>query len=153
MTGRKLCLGGWVVALIVEVWYATEFPPKVVLMGLDVTHDQAIQIAHQFVWILAGLCCAGAAIFSSKLRYVGPLLASLLYFVWRYGAGTLRHGLITDYRMKWLAASRLNYELIFLIEDVVLPVTFLVVIALTIRYYLLGDRKENNGDAHSLPRL
>jgi hypothetical protein len=133
MRVRQLCLAGWVLALAVELWYAAQFPPKVVLMGSDVTHDQAIQIAHQFVWILVGLLCAGAAIFISKWRFVGPLIASLIYFIWRYGAGTIRHGLMTDYRMKWAAASGLHYEVTFLVQDVLLPILFLVVIVFTLR--------------------
>jgi hypothetical protein len=133
MRVRLLCLAGWVFALFVEILYAAQFPPRVVLMGSDVTHDQAIQIAYQFVWILAGLLCAGAAMFASKWRYAGPLIAALIYFIWRYGAGTIRHGLMTDYRMKWAAASGLHYELTFFVQDVLLPILFLVVIAFTLR--------------------
>jgi hypothetical protein len=142
MRVRLLCLAGWVLALIVEIWYAAQFPPKVILMGADVTHDQAIQIAHQFVWILAGLLCAGAAMFALKWRYVGPLIASSIYFIWRYGAGTIRHGLLTDYRMKWVAASQLHYVVTFFVQDVLLPIAFLVVIVLTIRDYLGRGRVE-----------
>jgi hypothetical protein len=145
MLRRNLCLAGWLVALLIEIYYIAQLPAKVMFVGFDVTHDQAAHNAYQLIWIFVGLTSAGVASASKTYANVGILFSSVLYLLWRYGAGAVRHGLVTDFRMKWVAASGLHYEFTFLVQDVILPILFLAVISITIRDYL--RRVQTNEDA------
>jgi hypothetical protein len=132
MLWRVTCLLAWIMVLISAFYHVEQLPPKLILFGFDITHDVALTIAHQFGWMLGGLILAGSGLLRRTYSYIGTILSSLLYFIWRYGAGTLRHGLVTDWRMKWGAASEYHYEFMFLVQDVVLPIAFVAVIVMTL---------------------
>jgi len=79
-----------------------------------------------------------AAIRFQRLRVVGQLISASLYLIWRFGAGTLRHGLTTGIRMKWLGASAFHAEWIFLTLDVIVPVLMTAAIALSLQRVVLS---------------
>jgi hypothetical protein len=138
LTERWLCVIGWVLPLMWALYLAEQFHPPIMLAGFNITHDSAVTLAHQFIWIFLGLVAAVTAIRVKRLRVVGQLASASLYLVWRFGAGTLRHGLITDIRMKWLGASAFHAEWVFLTLDVVAPVLMAAAIALTLRSLLVS---------------
>jgi hypothetical protein len=135
---RWLCLIGWVIPLVLLLYLASQFNPPIMFAGVNVTHDSAVTLARQFIWIFFGLAAAGAAVGVRRLRVVGQLVSASLYLIWRFGVGTLRHGLITDFRMKWLGASAFHTEWVFGILDVLVPVLMAVAIVLTMRRILLN---------------
>jgi hypothetical protein len=135
---RWLCVIGWVPPLMLALYLADQFHPPIMLGGFNITHDSAVTLAHQFVWIFFGLVAGGAAIRVQRLRVVGQLVSASLYLIWRFGAGTLRHGLITGIRMKWLGASAFHAEWVFLTLDVLVPVLMAAAIALTLRRVLVS---------------
>jgi hypothetical protein len=87
------------------LYLAEQFHPPILFAGFNITHDSAVTLAHQFIWIFFGLAAALIAVCVKRLRIVRQLVSASLYLIWRFGAGTLRHGLITEIRMKWLGAS------------------------------------------------
>jgi hypothetical protein len=135
---RWLCVIGWVPPLMLALYLADQFHPPIMLGSFNITHDSAVTLAHQFVWIFFGLTTAGVAIRVQRLRVVGQLVSASLYLIWRFGAGTLRHGLLTEIRMKWLGASAFHAEWVFLALDVVVPILMMAAIALTIRRFLIS---------------
>jgi hypothetical protein len=126
---------------MLALYLADQFHPPIMLAGFNITHDSAVTLAQQFIWIFFGLAAAGTAIRVQRLRVVGQLVSASLYLIWRFwrfGAGALRHGLITEIRMKWLGASAFHAEWVFLTLDVVVPVLMAAAIALTLRRVLVS---------------
>jgi len=133
MVWRVFCLVGWIVSVAVEFFHVQQLPAKVDMLGFDVTHSVAILVAHQLVWMLVGLVSAALGFLRNvKYSFLGTMFSCVLYFVWRYGPGTLRHGLLTDWRMKWVVASSYHLEPTFYIQDVAMPIVFVVVAVMTI---------------------
>jgi hypothetical protein len=135
---RWICVIGWVLALMWALYLAEQFHPPIMLAGFNITHDSAVTLARQFIWIVFGLAAAGTAIRVRRLRVAGQLVSASLYLVWRFGAGTLRHWLITDVRMKWLGATAFHAEWVFFTLDVVAPVLMAAAIVLALRRVLVG---------------
>ncbi|HVY22854.1 MAG TPA: hypothetical protein VG962_05830 [Steroidobacteraceae bacterium] len=130
---KIIALCSWIVTGLIQVTYELQTPSKVVMQGVDIT--QSVSRGHSLavIWIGLGLILASAAFIVKRASSVLIIISAFLYLTeWFPWASVRIVGLLETYRYKWILASGLEFEIVFLIRDILMPVAFLVTLILAI---------------------
>ena len=126
-----LCLAAWALAAVAQLAVMLQTPDKVVAFGVDVTHASHALLIRQLLLIAAGLGVAVMACVIPRFRLSLLVIASLLYLLpwipWRL---LLTLGPASVVKTLYLFASTPELQLLSIIRDFVLPITFLATILL-----------------------
>ena len=151
MSLKIIALGCWLLVGLINAWYFSQVPSKIVLQGVDITRSVLHQQQISMMWVGAGTFFAIAAFFFRRSWPLLVALSSMLYFVeWFPWSSVGIVGLWEAMRWKWILACTLGsageplFNLLYFIGQIVVPFIFLTVISL-VTYNVVAKRRSSAG--------
>lgn len=115
---------------------------KVAEVESGVKRELWVEVAKHVVTVLVGAGAALMAFFLVRLWRIAVIAAAVLYLWPWYGLGPLAHvSWVEAYQLKWMLATTVGIVDRFIIEDIVLPATYLALIVFLVIQPLWSRKK------------
>jgi hypothetical protein len=115
-----------------------ESPAKVVVLGTDLSHENAMVLIHGLGFISCGILLTAAGYVWKRWSALLLVASSALYLVhWFPFRSAYKYGLVATFKTRALLGMNPGYRLSFITRDIVLPIAFIAVIVIL----ALGTRR------------
>ena len=134
VSSASVCVAAWILAGITQVVFMLGLrTDTIIAFGVDISHASHMLLLKQGVYIALGIALALAAYANARWRPALVIVAALFYlmhwFPWRLIG---RYGFIATAKSMYVLGSTEGLRFMSLFRDVVLPITFAVVIVMAI---------------------
>ena len=143
-----------ILAWLAELGYMLSLLPNVgttTMFGYDITSSIVAGASLRALWIVVGITLGSAALFWRRHWNWFCAISACLYLIPWYAMGSTSHVQLLDaYRLKWETAWTFDTIDGFVVRDVILPIVFLLVIAIVLVDVItrIGRSQKRNQVSH-----